>query len=84
VLLLNPVGRGGERLGQPPGRFRRHRHHVDVEHVRWRRCGCATSIYCAGRALIAAAVVDVNGHAVFGAPKSHQRRRPPQGRRLAR
>jgi hypothetical protein len=36
------------------------------------------------RALIAEAVVDVNGHAVFGTPKNHQRRRPPQDRRPAR
>jgi integrase len=35
------------------------------------------------RALIAEAVVDVNGHAVFGTPKTHQRRQVPIPRFLA-
>jgi integrase len=35
------------------------------------------------RALIAEAVVDVNGHAVFGTPKTHQRRQVPLTRFLA-
>ncbi|HEY0498188.1 MAG TPA: site-specific integrase, partial [Kutzneria sp.] len=35
------------------------------------------------RALIAEAVVDVNGHAVFGTPKNHQRRQVPLPRFLA-
>jgi integrase len=34
-------------------------------------------------ALIAEAVVDVNGHAVFGTPKNHQRRQVPLPRFLA-
>ena len=35
------------------------------------------------RALIAEAVADVNGHAVFGTPKTHQRRQVPVPRFLA-